>query len=315
MTGENELASLDDAVDDFFYNESLQRALADLEMVMAAYPDETSIVLSSSSSGSHHHNNDTAASPRAPSSFPLHFRLHMSPSCYFDLSMRSGYPSRCNIEIASMRCDGKNTANKERMEAAATAIRKTARMCLHLQEGNNNNGNGNGDDDIVYDNDAEAAGGGEEGGLACCAAAMEAWNNHTTTTTPVTTHTTVTTTTTTSSTTETTSRDDIHLPMDENDDGDGNVLGNFIQQQQQEGKDQHRSCHYYHESYKQGKKKNVAVFPWITGQPLVDRKSTFLAHACPVSCEADVKIAMQQLLDSHSKYRRATHNMVRKVVV
>ena len=51
---------------------------------------------------------------------------------------------------------------------------------------------------------------------------------------------------------------------------------------------------------------------WISGEPLVDRKSTFVAHICRVVTERDVHEALHQLLDRNSKLQRATHNMVRK---
>jgi Uncharacterized protein family UPF0029 len=51
-------------------------------------------------------------------------------------------------------------------------------------------------------------------------------------------------------------------------------------------------------------------FSWIQGEPLLDRKSTFQAHVCRVSSEADVREALHALLDENSKLQRATHNMV-----
>ena len=50
-------------------------------------------------------------------------------------------------------------------------------------------------------------------------------------------------------------------------------------------------------------------YKWITGEPLMDRKSIFLAHACRVSNEKAVREALTQLLSSSSKIQRATHNM------
>lgn len=50
-------------------------------------------------------------------------------------------------------------------------------------------------------------------------------------------------------------------------------------------------------------------YEWITGEPLMDRKSVFLAHACRVSNEKAVREALAQLLSSSSKIQRATHNM------
>jgi Uncharacterized protein family UPF0029 len=261
--------------DDYDYNDdSLERALADLEMILAAYPDEIT------------------TSSNIANSFPLHFRLHLSLTCYFDLSMRAGYPTSSNIEITSFRCDNEN---KERMDAAATAIRKSARMCLQQQDDDDDNGGG----------------GGTEGGLACCAAAMEAWNNHTTVSTTTTTTTSTDIPTSCTDTTETRSHDE-YPRMDEEEYYSDNVITPQQQQQQQE---QEYRCHYESSPSKCSKlhahnNNNNEKFTWITGKPLVDRKSTFLAHACHVSCEADVKLALQQLLTSHSKYRRATHNMV-----
>lgn len=53
------------------------------------------------------------------------------------------------------------------------------------------------------------------------------------------------------------------------------------------------------------------VYKWISGEPLVDRKSTFVAHVCQVSSEVEVKEALYQLISSSSKIQRASHNMVR----
>ena len=50
---------------------------------------------------------------------------------------------------------------------------------------------------------------------------------------------------------------------------------------------------------------------WIVGEPLIDRKSTFLAYACRVNSETEVNGALRQLIDGNSKLQRSTHNMVR----
>lgn len=49
---------------------------------------------------------------------------------------------------------------------------------------------------------------------------------------------------------------------------------------------------------------------WITGGPLIDRKSVFQAHACQVTSEREVHEALHQLIDGNSKLKRCTHNMV-----
>lgn len=50
-------------------------------------------------------------------------------------------------------------------------------------------------------------------------------------------------------------------------------------------------------------------YEWTSGEPLVDRKSTFIAHLCYVSSELEVREALYQLISSSSKIQRASHNM------
>jgi putative IMPACT (imprinted ancient) family translation regulator len=50
-------------------------------------------------------------------------------------------------------------------------------------------------------------------------------------------------------------------------------------------------------------------YEWFTGEPFMDRKSMFVAHACRVASEQEVREALTQLLSSSSKIQRATHNM------
>jgi len=50
-------------------------------------------------------------------------------------------------------------------------------------------------------------------------------------------------------------------------------------------------------------------YEWISGEPLMDRKSSFQAHLCEVYTEQEAREALQQLLVSSSKIQRATHNM------
>jgi hypothetical protein len=54
------------------------------------------------------------------------------------------------------------------------------------------------------------------------------------------------------------------------------------------------------------------VVEWITArEPLVDRKSSFLAMACKVASEQQVHDALRQLINGSSKLQRASHIMVR----
>jgi hypothetical protein len=52
-----------------------------------------------------------------------------------------------------------------------------------------------------------------------------------------------------------------------------------------------------------------SCYEWISGEPLVDRNSTFIAHLCYVSSEHEVKEALYQLISSSTKIQRASHNM------
>ena len=47
----------------------------------------------------------------------------------------------------------------------------------------------------------------------------------------------------------------------------------------------------------------------VHGTAIVDRKSTFIAHACPVKCVEDVRSFLALMLDDH-KIERAIHNML-----
>jgi hypothetical protein len=52
------------------------------------------------------------------------------------------------------------------------------------------------------------------------------------------------------------------------------------------------------------------TYQWITGEPLIDKKSTFQGHICRVTSEQEVREALHQLLTGSSKLQRASHNMV-----
>jgi hypothetical protein len=190
-------------------DESLDRALSDLELLASAYPDETH-------------------STTARIQFPLHVTLKLSDTAHCQLEYTEGYPETSNVQISSYRSS--RSDEKARMEAAVTAIRRTAEDCL--QEG-------------------------IEGGLACCAAAMEAWSDEGVNTTIV-------------------------------EDEEEEVV---VKTEQTASKQ----------------------YEWMSGEPLLDRKSTFQAHVCRIFSQSDVSPALQQLLQSNSKLRRATHHMVRSV--
>jgi hypothetical protein len=209
---------------------ALEMALADIEMIRSAYPDETrSDPLSLQSSSS-------------PCSFPLHVDLWFSDSAVCTLEFQEGYPTTTNIGVARYRT--KNAGENIKVERAVAAVRRVA------QENQ-----------------------GMESGLACCAAAMDAWND----------------------TEEPVALDISAYPTD--------VRPDKKQQQQQPSRHGSDSSSFTVDSA-------TLLFSWISGLPLVDRKSTFVAHICPISSEAQVKPALNQLISGSTRIQRATHNMV-----
>jgi hypothetical protein len=50
---------------------------------------------------------------------------------------------------------------------------------------------------------------------------------------------------------------------------------------------------------------------WVSGDPVVEKKSVFQAHVCRISTEVQAQSALRKLIGGSSKLQRATHNMVR----
>ena len=49
--------------------------------------------------------------------------------------------------------------------------------------------------------------------------------------------------------------------------------------------------------------------PWTISLPVIDSKSTFIAHVAPVTSPAQARLYVQALLASDRRFRSATHNM------
>ena len=82
----------------------MERALADVEIIQAAYPDEVTITTGTS--------------------FPLSFTIRWNEQDYITLELREGYPTDSGVEIASYRCN-----DKHRIETIVAAIRRTSQEC------------------------------------------------------------------------------------------------------------------------------------------------------------------------------------------
>ena len=218
--------------------ESLERAKADLEMLLAAYPEEVVVIVSDAT--------------RASSNglfLPLQVKLVISPSAHVELEIIQGYPVDSNIQISSYRS---SSEEKARMEQAVTAMRATANQCLQD---------------------------GIEGGFACVSTALDTWNN-------------------------------VELTPWSN--------GSIVESTATKAADtlwntSHPSPADEPDSFplRQPSPSAAATsLTWITGEPLFDRKSTFVAHACRLHHESDVRPALEQLMASNHKLHKATHNMV-----
>lgn len=146
---------------------SLQRALADIEILFSAYPDEVRMVETSDedisttivpddSSIRRHEQHQQEQKQNHPEQnhnqhFPLYIIFQLSSTAILKLQFETGYPISSNITVVSYRCHPRETSC---MEAIVTAIQNTSMECLENEM---------------------------EGGLACCAVAKDLWDSYNTT--------------------------------------------------------------------------------------------------------------------------------------
>jgi hypothetical protein len=214
--------------------ESLSRALADLEIVASAYPDEVQLPgnlqrwMQRGDNGSNDSTRNAKEGDRVQ--FPIRFTLYFDPISFVLLEITAGYPSRgAGLRVVSFR--NNSSENKARMELAVSAIREASLECLED---------------------------GVEAGLMCCSAGLDRWNegvDGALSSTPCDTS-------------------DDALRIDEAVEGSNSLV-------------------------------------WVSGDPIVEKKSVFQAHVCRISTEAQAQPALRILIGGSSKLQRATHNMVR----
>jgi hypothetical protein len=132
-------------------DESLERALADLELLQAAYPDEVTTTTTTGTCTTTTTNADTTAGEKLGlcTSFPLQFTLTLSEHAGVTMELTAGYPTTTGVQIATYRSN--KAHDKGRLEATVSAIRRVSLECQH--------------DEI-------------EGGFQCCSTALETWNDH-----------------------------------------------------------------------------------------------------------------------------------------
>ena len=80
---------------------------------------------------------------------------------------------------------------------------------------------------------------------------------------------------------------------EEDDDGGGGEEGRHAEREEREAEDL----------------SSLPAPPWTLSQPVIDNKSTFLAHVAPVSSPEQARLYVRQLLASDRRIRSATHNM------
>ncbi|KAL3925028.1 MAG: hypothetical protein SGILL_000670 [Bacillariaceae sp.] len=93
-------------------DESLQRAMADLEMIQAAYPDEITM----------------EAATQANKKFPMKFTLHLSTVASLTMKLEEGYPKDKGVQVSDFRAS--KPTDKTRLEAAVQAVRRVSMECL-----------------------------------------------------------------------------------------------------------------------------------------------------------------------------------------
>jgi hypothetical protein len=225
------------------------RALADLELVAAAYPDEVELPPELKNAESEDGANERAII------FPIQFELRFNPASIVKLEMPAGYPTRGpGLRVVSYRSNSAEC--KPRLELAVSAIRKASLKC--------------------FEDGIEAA-------LACCAAGLESWREWSDL--PLSKHPTVDRADSEASTSA------IAL--------DGNSLV---------------VDHIDNSALPFGSSELPEAVEWVSGNPIVEKKSVFQAHVCRIACEAQVRAALHRLIDGNSKLQRATHNMVRSIL-
>jgi len=96
------------------HEESLERVLADVELLLSAYPDEAKALRD---------DNDVANTDN----FPFRVQLTLSDTAFITLEWEEGYPVQSSIQIHSYRS---SPNEKSRMETTVTAVRTAAEEAL-----------------------------------------------------------------------------------------------------------------------------------------------------------------------------------------
>jgi Uncharacterized protein family UPF0029 len=230
----------------------IERAIADIEILVSAYPDEIEI----------DKNNIIVQKQQQRQRqqqivvFPIYVIFRLSNTAQITFQYIIGYPITSTITIASYRCNPNETI---RMEATITAIKQTADECLKEQI---------------------------ECSLSCCSAAMVAWDDNIDCND---------------------NNSNYHTPssLESGVDSSSSEINNNNTNNSKNNNISSRIV----ESYNNLPNEQM-IFQFTTTTPHIEKKSVFEAYVCTISSEQDVPIALHQLLSSHNRFQRATHNMV-----
>lgn len=295
-----------------------ERSFANIEMIQAAYPDEVSVSEHTQSildrynnsnevDGCHEttttttrDNNNNNPQRISESDFPLSFTLHLSDNnnnnnndgCggintttsgsvpTITMALPWGYPTMGGVQVIDYRSS--KPEHKIRLDRVVRAVRLVSFECQQDQT---------------------------EGAISCCATALETWNGN--------------------NDDNDSNQHNFGKNVGIDDDGYNENGRSSLETPTFNGTQKNGAVHTElsvdYSSYQEknnsnsygglprqpshGNNINDKYYEWITGPPLVDKKSTFQAHACRVYTEDDVHMALNQLLCSSSKIQRATHNM------
>jgi putative IMPACT (imprinted ancient) family translation regulator len=272
---EDSLHNGDDEGDNDDRQELYERSVADIEMIQAAYPDEISLSEWTRARLAHEIDHETrnCDPPRPPPSMsdvPLSFTLHLSG------------PDGRGTTTSTAAAPSSSTAQASLTMALPWGYPVTAGVQIVDYRSHSAEHKVRLDRVVraVRAVSLECQQDKMEGAIACCAVALETW--------------------------DTNFDGEKDHRRDENDDDSRSTSPTV------DVVDDAAPSVYFsskHDKKNLTRPERQRHYKWITGKPLVDKKSTFQAHVCLVYSEMEVREALHELLSSTSKIQRATHNM------
>ena len=204
--------------------------------------------------------------------FPFQFTLQLLNHVSTSITMKldPGYPVLTGVQIATYQTD--KAQYKARLEAVVRAVRKVSLECQEE---------------------------GIEGCIMCCAIALETWNDYCDSNINRNNN------NNNSNNSDNNSNNNNDNTNNDNDETDNESSPSTLAEYDNNNNNNNKQ----HSDDEDKDHTTITVYEWISGEPLLDKKSAFQAHLCKVYSESDVKDSLHQLLTSSSKIQRASHNM------